>query len=416
MSANKIISIFVLKILVTILLITLYYNFNNTKEFNLLHQGYEKIAVSDIENGGNSVATINSNKKYAVDCVLKEGFGTPYCALLINFVEDLSKGINLNNYHSLMVNIEFNNPSHAQNAPRIYIKNYNASYIKDNPELEMKFNGVQLNGYVSGTETIIDLDKFQVAQWWIERFGIPVELAGAELTNVPTIQFETGWNADLGDTFLIVKEAKLIGEYIDEDYFYSLLILLWFCSSLSFVLNVYIKERRHNKKLKLINEEIISNSHKDELTGAYNRHAIKSFINDPDSDFHKKETVSCVYLDIDHFKRINDTYGHTIGDKVLKELSLLIQLNIRRTDYFSRWGGEEFALFCLGSNKQETANIVKALRHKINNYKFAHGEPMTCSFGITEIILGETFMEAFDRADKALYNAKNSGRDKIIVY
>jgi diguanylate cyclase (GGDEF)-like protein len=416
MKTNKIISIFVFKILLTLVLIALFHNFNNTKEFNLLNQGYETEAVSDSENGGNSSSHIDFNDKYKVNCVLKEGFDTPYCALLINITDNYKNGIDLNQYHSIVVNVEFNNPNYSGNAPRIYIKNYNSDYIKKDPILEMKFNGVQLNGYRSGTDTIVKLEKFQVAQWWIERFKIPVEQAGAELSNVPTIQIETGWNSTLGNSYLTINKAKLIGRYLSDGVFYVIIAFLWFLSSLSFVFNVYFKEKKNNKILKMLNQNIIKNAHKDELTGAYNRHAIKSFMNDKESDFHKGYPISCVYLDIDHFKRINDIYGHTVGDKVLQEISTVIQSNIRTTDYFSRWGGEEFAIFCLKSEKEDTHKLMKIIKDKINKYNFSHGDQLTCSFGITEIKENETFMEAFDRADKALYEAKNSGRDKIIVH
>jgi len=164
-----------------------------------------------------------------------------------------------------------------------------------------------------------------------------------------------------------------------------------------------------------MNENIIDKSNKDELTGVYNRHAIKSFMNDPNSKFNNSEVVSCVYIDIDFFKRVNDRYGHTVGDKVLVQISSLIQSSVRKLDYFSRWGGEEFALFCLDSSAEDTKMLIRSLREKINNFNFAHGDKMTCSFGITEIKRGESFMEAFDRADKALYEAKNTGRDKIVI-
>lgn len=412
---KNVLYLFAFKILMTIILLFSFYSINSTKELNLLNQNYTSSAFSDKKHNGKSTSWVSKNNKYSVNCELKEGFPTPFCGLAINIKKDFTKGIDLSGYKHLEINLVFDNPENSNNAPRVYLRNYNEKYSSENPDSMMKFNGVQLNGYISGDTVKIDLDKFQVASWWIERYSIPVKYAGAEMNNVSILQFENGMNAELGDYFIIVKEAKLTGYYVEEVLFIYFLVFLWFLSSLIFVVNIYFKERERSIKLNNLNEKIIEKSNKDELTGLYNRHAIKSLINDEESIFNKSEVVSCVYIDIDYFKNVNDTYGHAMGDKVLKDLSKLVSKNIRKTDYFSRWGGEEFALFCLDSTKEDTEKLVRCLRCKINNYKFSHGQKMTCSFGIAEIHKGEAFMSAFDRADKALYEAKNTGRDKIII-
>jgi hypothetical protein len=106
--------------------------------------------------------------------------------------------MNVEEYHSIILNIEFKDPENTNNSPRIYFMNYNEGYSSENPHLTMKFNGVQLNGYISGTDITVSLDKLQVAEWWIERFEIPLEHAGTDLTNISSFLFESGYHTGVG--------------------------------------------------------------------------------------------------------------------------------------------------------------------------------------------------------------------------
>ncbi|MCT7910644.1 GGDEF domain-containing protein [Arcobacter lacus] len=124
-----------------------------------------------------------------------------------------------------------------------------------------------------------------------------------------------------------------------------------------------------------------------------------------------------VIMDIDKFKIINDTYGHDIGDIVLKDLSTFISSNIRSTDIIARWGGEEFILILDTTDLYQAQNISDKLRIGIENFKFQIVGKVTISMGISEFKNEvETFNEVFKRADKALYQAKETGRNKVYVY
>ncbi len=119
---------------------------------------------------------------------------------------------------------------------------------------------------------------------------------------------------------------------------------------------------------------------------------------------------SLLFFDIDHFKKINDTYGHDFGDCVLKELTGLISKNIRNSDVFGRWGGEEFILILRGTPYNEAMKVAEKLRVAVENYDF-DGKKVTISIGISPF-RGD-FKEAVIKADEALYEAKNSGRNQV---
>jgi diguanylate cyclase (GGDEF)-like protein len=119
-------------------------------------------------------------------------------------------------------------------------------------------------------------------------------------------------------------------------------------------------------------------------------------------------------LDIDHFKEVNDTYGHSVGDEVLVNLTRLIRDKIRNTDALVRWGGEEFVILCGDTPIQNAQFLAEKLRVAIEGATLIKQQQVTCSFGIAEMIPGEDPKKLFERADKALYSAKEGGRNRVV--
>ena len=127
--------------------------------------------------------------------------------------------------------------------------------------------------------------------------------------------------------------------------------------------------------------------------------------------------LSVAILDIDHFKNINDTYGHLTGDKILRELADYCKTNIRRTDFIARWGGEEFIILLPETNINGSETVAKKLNETIKKIKEKDLPSITISLGVT------TYRDTDDgninktlkRVDEALYIAKDTGRDKVVV-
>ena len=153
----------------------------------------------------------------------------------------------------------------------------------------------------------------------------------------------------------------------------------------------------------------------DALTGVYSRIAYDERIQQELARWTRYETpFSYVILDIDHFKRINDTYGHNAGDKALKLVAQLMTTYVRQSDYVFRIGGEEFVLLLTSTAQENAGKLVEKMRAGIAASSFHFkGEPvtLTLSAGITETRGGDDVESIYERADKALYKAKNSGRD-----
>ena len=131
-----------------------------------------------------------------------------------------------------------------------------------------------------------------------------------------------------------------------------------------------------------------------------------------------QQFFSVVVCDLDFFKKVNDTYGHLAGDKVLRLVANILTNKCRSTDFVTRFGGEEFVILMPSTTSAEAAQAVDKIRHSIENSPFNfHGKSVTItmSFGVAEIDDADTIESLFERADKALYTAKKNGRNRVEV-
>jgi diguanylate cyclase (GGDEF)-like protein len=154
----------------------------------------------------------------------------------------------------------------------------------------------------------------------------------------------------------------------------------------------------------------------DNLTKIYNRSKFNELL-DEKIKLSKRYNLplSVILFDIDFFKIINDTFGHLGGDKVLTELAELINNNIRNTDVFARWGGEEFIIIAPLTPLKDAKRFAEKLRVIIEKHDFEDAGSITCSFGVTQYVINETEHKLLARTDKALYEAKNNGRNIVVA-
>ncbi|WP_457622229.1 GGDEF domain-containing protein [Persephonella sp.] len=155
-------------------------------------------------------------------------------------------------------------------------------------------------------------------------------------------------------------------------------------------------------------------AHYDPLTKVLNR---RSFIGIYNSIINRDDIfpASFMIMDIDDFKKINDTYGHNVGDKVLKKIVDVIKDNIRKKDIFVRWGGEEFIIFFPETDIEQARVVTEKIRKLIEGLRFEEGFKVTISIGLTKLEKGEFLVEAIKRADKALYKAKRNNKNRVEV-
>ncbi len=178
-----------------------------------------------------------------------------------------------------------------------------------------------------------------------------------------------------------------------------------------FLLYRYWALNQYNRKLEVL-------SVTDRLTQVYNRLKLDEILNMQQALFTRNRQVfSVILIDIDYFKRVNDTMGHLAGDEVLVEFARLISATIRKTDILGRWGGEEFLVICPATDLSGAMTLAEVLRRRINGHDFPGVGTMTASMGVAEYTDEEhTCRDLIQQVDQALYAAKEGGRNQVHQY
>jgi diguanylate cyclase (GGDEF)-like protein len=182
-----------------------------------------------------------------------------------------------------------------------------------------------------------------------------------------------------------------------------------------------LRERERAQRVEIAQalERIRALADRDELTGLHNRRRINDLMEQEVQRSARGGHAFCLVLfDIDHFKRVNDTRGHLVGDEVLCAFARVAAQAIRRSDVLARWGGEEFTLLLPDTLRDTAVEVAERLRTQIEAAVLGTGENLlrvTVSAGVVERAPHEPLMSALERADRALYRAKEGGRNRVVV-
>lgn len=211
----------------------------------------------------------------------------------------------------------------------------------------------------------------------------------------------------------------LIVEQINDPATAKIETALWINIAVSLAISIcvllvlHFTLRGYQRRLELM-------ATKDKLTGATSRQVFDwVFKRAQKTALRKDWPLSMIVLDIDHFKNINDQYGHQFGDQVLKSVSQLIRKKVRDVDVLCRWGGEEFLLLLENCDQQHAAKVAETLRESISQLQIRIKDQMvsvTISAGVAEYQLDESMDHLIERCDHAMYESKNKGRNRTTVY
>ena len=208
------------------------------------------------------------------------------------------------------------------------------------------------------------------------------------------------------------RHAPLVvleGDYIEFLHYMNLTLVLIIVAVIS-----YFYTTNEN----IYRDTLLEQSHTDHLTDLYNRHYVSEFFkNGWHHRRHKSQKFALLLMDVDHFKRINDGYGHRGGDAVLVKLATLLKESVKRSSIISRWGGEEFLIVLEDGDLDALKEVAEHLREQVASTPMMEKEALfiTMTFGGAVSGENESFEEVFERADKALYQGKNSGRNKVVI-
>ena len=251
--------------------------------------------------------------------------------------------------------------------------------------------------------------KIMNSKLWMEKsHGFFYDWRQLKRWNIPEKSLPVG-------SKIFYKKPTFYEQYYKKIITGSLILVL----VISFFWNLILRKENRarliaEEKLKNQNEQLEILAVTDRLTGLFNRIKLDQSLQNEIKRFERYgHILSVIIMDIDYFKKINDTYGHQTGDEVLRKVSATLTANLRQVDIVGRWGGEEFLIICPETSLQYTIKIAEKLRDKINYSSFDQNIKVTASFGVSEIAENESDSDIIQKADAALYKAKENGRNRV---
>ena len=204
--------------------------------------------------------------------------------------------------------------------------------------------------------------------------------------------------------------------YIEQIDIY-IMYVFWMCCSFSFGFLGALIVDRSRKAMFISQQQLHQLAITDPLTGVFNRNQLNTVLaQEMVRDLRYNKYFGLLIIDVDHFKVINDTFGHDIGDKVLQKVAQVLSESIRKNDTLIRWGGEEFVVIALEVDEDSLINLSHKLRKNIENKSYGVASTVTVSAGATMFKKNDTQDSLISRADKALYQAKEKGRNTSVYH
>lgn len=327
------------------------------------------------------------------------------------------KSLDFSGYHGMNVSVHYEGRA---NFLRLYVRNLNPMLSDFTDSNSGKFMSAYLRTKdLKAGPVYVSLSEFNVEEWWAIQNDLPRSLTAPEFDRIVGMGID---HIEHGTHRMRVDLVELVGERIATETFLIIILLFWLVFLIiEFTIRYYQlyasssgraqKINQLNSQTQLLEQEkqlLKTRSLTDPLTGIFNRAGLDRSMQQLRSGVDLAANLGLLVIDIDHFKKANDTYGHEWGDQVLKTLAQLISSNIREDDIFARWGGEEFVLVTCHASKDSLLTVAEKLRAIVSSHVFegADGLTVAISMGATTLKSWEFFEAAFKRADRALYQAK----------
>ncbi|MDF2155610.1 GGDEF domain-containing protein [Vibrio sp. CAU 1672] len=371
--------------------------------------------LNDTVNGGRSTGELfYAQQSLRLQCQTAHSLTFPFCSMMIPLVEDPTSGLDLRRYDTLIFTLAYHEAQNLHDTVLIYLLNAEPN-TAEHPAIDLRAN-LSTISQPSGQSVryALRLDQFHVPSWWY--LARPTDISTSRnLDQVQYLQISTGDSRALKNTEIIVRDVSIKGKWIDKETLYIILLSVWVVYAIMHsgwrFFSLKKQVRAKEIQLEILQDEkekyaVLAKT--DALTGVLNRNGFNYAY-----EQHSKSPTfdSLILFDVDDFKLINDTYGHDKGDQVLIQLTRIVSALLREHDELVRWGGEEFIIFCPQTKADGALAFAERIRSKIESLRISKRVSITCSFGVAPILT--TFDLAFQSADKALYLAKERGKNRV---
>lgn len=367
--------------------------------------------------GTSQVAWIKRHEQ-EYECLIGYGIEYPFCGLVIKFKKgtqlsafddsytyEQAGQIDLSSYSKVLIDMEYQGPSQVLN---LFLRNGSIPSNQAEYERVPYFNAFF---DAEGVHHEIDLKNFRPVTWWVDRFTPTAELLQKPFNQIFEMGIDLPAQPEAGVHRFKIKSIDLLKPIFSKILISYALLSIFVCATIAACGQLLAGGMLSSYRAE--NQTLRSKIIEDPLTECLNRFGLEGVVSDK-FPFSQDAKAYVMVLDLDHFKNINDTFGHAMGDKVLKTAAQTFMQQLRSEDVIARWGGEEFVVIAQMDNGEQVETLVERLMDAIRQLKFGEGVyafGISMSVGVTAARAGESFGTVFDRADKAMYDAKNSGRN-----
>jgi len=395
--------------------VLIYFILPERKERILPSKDDERYLFYDGQSGGKTMAEWVDKEKYIFKCSYSSSeSGWPYCGLRFK-VGTFPEGKDYSSYQRLEVKLNYQGSNQRL---RMTMRNYSPAFFKEGDLNTLK--GSDVHFAVDETHDVIEIHQheWRVSEYWVQINKVPRWLSYSEFNHIVDVSVDLMPPLVAGEHFIQIEYVDLYGELLAAETWYLGVALFWLATNLLFITrHLYSQETRISADSERLSKyKVLSTT--DPLTGALNRNGFAEEMSQNAPDGRLSANTALILIDIDNFKRINDTHGHDAGDALLREVASIIRLNVLGSDKLIRWGGEEFILFCKDTNERQAMLVAEKVREVVEQLKVLFNStiiPVTISLGVGVAKEKENFDELFHRTDQAMYEAKNRGRNRVVL-
>jgi len=376
--------------------------------------------------GGASIGLVErKGRDLVVRCHLVQKYAWPYCKLTINFLKG-NVGMDLSKFDFMTIDGHYVGPGNPGFS--LALAEVEKGLTQVDKWETFKINQVDKLDLPDDGKLLIPLRWFGVAQWWKDLAKPSMEHAGFNIDNVARVELLVRGDGKGGEHVFTLHHLRLHGKMISLNTLLMGLVSAWVLCAVGWIvvftlsLRTQLKDSESaiallkdvNKALELEARDLAGQAHIDPLTGVLNRRGLRAALMSTSSLL--ADPMAVIFIDIDHFKSINDTHGHDMGDDVLRKFANVIASGIRSADRLVRWGGEEFLIVCPMTNVYQGQILAENLRHALHQQAWPAGLRVTASFGVAQHHERDEVGVVIKHADDELYRAKQAGRDRVCAY